>query len=89
MANEDLYLDIRLQEKSMRDGKLGRDALAAALAKLPDAAANVQAFDEDGNPISPPERKLKVLAVKPAEPEPLIKPTPATDDPLSDAWDDR
>ena len=89
MANEDLYLDIRLQEKFVRDGKLSRDALAAALTKVPDAAANVQAFDDDGNPINPPERKLKVLAVKPAEPEPLIKALPAKDDPMSDAWADR
>lgn len=85
----DVFMDKRLQEKALRDGRLKREEYQKELDALPDASANVQEFDEDGNPINPPERKLKVLPVKPAEPEPLIQPVTDADDPLSDAWEDR
>ncbi|MFT5431047.1 MAG: hypothetical protein ACI9OJ_001726 [Myxococcota bacterium] len=88
MVNNDLYLDTRLQEKSLRDGKLGRDALKGTLDGLADAAENMVAYDDEGNATNMPERELKILEVKPEEPiDVLTVPIGLPIDPLADAWE--
>ncbi len=87
MVNKDLVLDIRLQEKSLRDGKLGRDVLKAHIEGLVDATSNMVEYDEEGNPTNIPERTLKTLPIKPEEPEELLTaPLGALVDPLDEAW---
>ena len=89
MANNDLYLDTRLQEKSLRDGKLSRDDLKAHLTGLGDATENMVEYDEEGNPTNIPERELKTLPIKPEEPEELnlTAPLGLPADALREAWD--
>jgi len=87
VVNKDLFLDIRLQEKSLRDGKLGRDVLKSHIEGLADASGNKVDYDEDGNPTNIPERELKTLPIKPEEPEEVLTaPLGALIDPLDEAW---
>lgn len=81
-----IQLDKRLQEKSIRDGKLSRQALADAMTALPDTIASAVEFDEDGNPTNVPDRTLKTLDIKMSEPEPKI---PQTLESLGDIWLDQ
>ena len=88
MANNDLYLDTRLQEKSLRDGKLTRDTLKTHLDQMDDAGANMVLYDQEGNAVNIPERELKTLELKPEEPQDLLTaPVDMPTDPLRDAWD--
>ena len=70
MALNELYLDKRLQEKSLRDGKLDRKALETFIGSLSDGATNLLEFDEEGLATNLPEVTLKELEMKTAEPEP-------------------
>ena len=71
---DELYTDIRLQEKALREGKLHQPELEELLAGLPDASNNLLRFDKDGAMANPPERKLKTLRVKTAPPQPVPPP---------------
>lgn len=87
MADE-LFYDIRLQEKSLRDGKLTQKEPDKSIKTLKDVSDNVMEFDDEGNPTNLPERVLKELPIKPAEPEPKISIIPTPLDPLADVWDE-
>lgn len=87
MSSKDLFLDSRLQEKSIRDGKLSRSALQSHIEGLSDSSENVLEYDQDGNVTNLPVRELKSLEVKPAAPEPKVDPIPAPFDALADAWE--
>jgi hypothetical protein len=77
MALNELYLDKRLQEKSLRDGKLDRKALDTFIGGLNDGETNLLQFDEEGEATNLPEVTLKELEIKTAEPEPyaVLEPT--------------
>lgn len=87
MSNELIY-DVRLQQKSVRDGKLTHQEIADYLTGLPDTADKVVTFDDEGAATNLPTRTLKELAIKPAEPEPVCETPLVPIDPLADAWDD-
>ena len=87
MAKEPLFLDTRLHERGLRDKRLSRQELEAALAPLADKSENLVEFDADGIPTNLPRRKLKQLEVKPGEPEAPEGEGGSPGDML-DAWDD-
>ncbi len=87
MDNSSLYLDIRLQERAIRMKRLTRPELEASSSALPDRAENVVEFDADGNATNLPRRKLKVLPVKPGEPESALADGSLPGDML-DAWEE-
>ena len=64
-----------------------REALDAHCAALPDVADNAVEFDEEGNPTNIPDRELKTLAIKPAEPESKVAAAVTPFDALADVWD--
>ena len=80
MAVNELYFDKRLQEKSIRDGKLERKAIAASIEAVKDSSANLMEFDEEGNPTNEVERELKTLEMKIAEPEIYVAYEPELDE---------
>ncbi len=86
--SDDLRYDQRLQEKAMRDGKLSQEDLDKHLTALTDSSDNLMEFDEEGNPTNIPERELKKLEIKPAEPEPKVMAPVNLADPLADAWEE-
>ena len=67
--SSDLFMDKRLQEKSLRDKKIDRKALDAVFDALEDSSHNLMEFDEEGNPTNELERELKTLPVYTAEEE--------------------
>ncbi len=87
-TTDNMYLDRRLSEKAIRDGHVSREEWETHLAALPDASENVVEYDEEGNPTNIPERELKTLEIKPAEPEPKVAYDITPRDPLADAWDE-
>ena len=87
MYDEDLYLDTRLAEKAFRDGKVTAAELEAHLAALPDVSDNIIKYDREGNPTNLPKRELKILEVKPGEPETRVEAAGGLQDPLSEQWD--
>ena len=86
MSANELFLDTRLQEKSIIDGKLTHANLDKHLAGLKDVTSNVQRFDDEGCRVDPPERELKELPIKKGEPEPPKADVVPNSDPLADAW---
>jgi hypothetical protein len=80
MAVNELYYDKRLQEKSLRDGKLSPKDVAASLKALKDSSANLMEFDEEGNPTNEVERELKTLEMKLADPEIYVAYEPELDE---------
>ena len=86
--SDELIYDVRLQEKSVRDGKLTHQQIADYLTGLPDTADKAVKFDDEGAATNVPARKLKELAIKPSEPEPVFETPLVPIDPLADAWDD-
>jgi hypothetical protein len=83
VGGNEFFLDTRLQQKSIRDGKLSHAELASHLDALEDKSSNLVEFDEEGNPTNLPERELKVLEIKPAEPVPEPEPEPVEIDILA------
>jgi hypothetical protein len=80
MTDNELYFDKRLQEKSLRDGKLSQKDIAASQEALKDVSDNLMEFDEEGNPINEVERTLKTLEMKIAEPEIYVAYEPELDE---------
>ena len=83
---KEYYLDTRLQEKMLRDNRLGREQLAETLDGLKDVSDKAVEYDEEGNPTNIPERELKTLPIKPGEPEPEVEEEFEAGDPLAEAW---
>ena len=80
MAVNELYFDKRLQEKSLRDGKLSPKDVSASLKALKDSSANLMEFDEEGNPTNEVERELKTLEMKIPDPEIYVAYEPELDE---------
>ena len=88
-ATRELYFDVRLQARGLREGKITEEQLQAALEGLPDVSDAAVVYDERGVPTNLPERKLKTLPMKASdEVEVPEGAAPAPGDPLSGQWED-
>jgi len=85
---KDYHYDTRLQEKSLRDGRLTREELDGAVDALKDATDQLVVYNAEGNPTNLPERTLKSLPVKHTDPDPRNMPAPNPADPLAGQWED-